>query len=179
MLKDLGEGPFGMGNIGKCPKGHGPPPVEAQAAAEIAANTRSRDWRHTKLSAARLSRHLFAFENTGVSFDPAQVAKAVDRIDEEGYVSEKAMDAIGAGAVPIFHGAEEYLNDMLPVPVQVAGEVWQHAKSSSAEMQRRLLLQDPKPGPTRQGNESDYSLQGTAGFLARFGGWRLDHLEPS
>jgi len=102
-------------------------------------------------------------------------------MESEGYVSEKALDAVAGGAVPLFHGAETYLNDMLPAPVSILGEVWLREKANPGRFMTRVLRQDPRPGSgiASGGGRGRHPLDlgGTAGFVTRYAGWRLGHLE--
>jgi len=62
-----------MAHIGKCPLKHSKPPFDASEAAGLASGRSSNDWFVSKLRSTQAVRHLFAFENFGVSFTESAV----------------------------------------------------------------------------------------------------------
>ena len=81
------------------------------------------------------SRYLFAFEAMPAGYGSwnasggrlqsmHRMREAVWEAERSGYVSEKVLDAVAAGAVPIFHGAPDAASSMLPAGVHELGEVW-------------------------------------------------------
>lgn len=99
-------------------------------------------WWDSKLQAASQARHLFAFEPIPTGYVPEgqtrsdssstlegnsaiqSMQRAIEDAERQGYVSEKVLDAVAAGAVPLFHGAAATASTMLPASVQELGAVW-------------------------------------------------------
>ena len=64
----------------------------------------------------------------------------VREAEETGYVSEKALDSVTSGSVPLFHGATEALGRMLPAAAGDLGEVWPSLAGQETGMSTHGLL---------------------------------------
>jgi len=84
------------------------------------------------------------------------------------------MDAVIAGAVPLFHGTPEEINLYLPAPIHRIGHVWMSMASSASDENQQSVA---RAFARRISSMDATTALGLALFLSKQAGWRLELLE--